>query len=310
MKKLTHEQYLERLLEANKSYKEKKFEVVGEYTDSRAPIKVKNKYGECLVNPNNLLKGAIPTIQTAIDKSNYFIKKAKEIHGNTYDYSKVNYKTSKKNKITIICRKHGDFEQIPYAHLCGQGCRECKRYSRLDGRRLTTEQFIKKANKVHNNLYLYTKSKVKGNKNNVVITCKKHGDFNQSPNSHLKGRGCRKCYLENNGYNKGKFIYFAKGNICRLYLIEVYNDEERFLKIGITSKSVNIRFSGSRKLPYEYNIIKEIESDDSGYVWEEEIRLKQEFKEYKYNPKLNFKGYTECFKLEQKEEIINYLKLL
>lgn len=238
-----------------------------------------------------------------------FIKRAKKVHKNIYDYSLVEYKNSQ-TKIIITCPEHGDFEQIPNVHLRGQGCKECKRFSRLDGRRLTTEKFIEKANKVHNNIYTYTKTEVNGNKNKVTITCKKHGDFEQSPNSHLRGRGCRKCYLENNGYNKGKFIYFAKENICRLYLIEVYDEKERFLKIGITSKSVKIRFSGNRKLPYEYKTIIEIESENAGEIWEKEIKFKQEFKKHKYNPLLNFKGYTECFKLEQKENIINYLKKL
>lgn len=310
MKKLTHKQYIEKLWDNNEYYRKGDFEVSGLYTGGRNKLLIKDKYGECLVNPNNLLKGSKPSIQTSIDKTKYFIEKAKLVHGDKYDYSLVDYKSSEKSKIVITCKEHGNFEQTAHAHLCSQGCEECKRYSRLDGRRLTTEDFIEKADKVHNNLYLYTKSEVKGNKNKVIITCKKHGDFEQSPNSHLKGRGCRKCYLENNGYNKGKFIYFAKNNLCRLYLIEVYNEKERFLKIGITSKSVNIRFSGNRKLPYEYNIILEIKFEDAGYVWEEEVKLKQNFKKHKYKPKLNFKGYTECFNIEQKENIINYLKIL
>lgn len=311
MKKLTHEQYLEKLWNNNENYRNGYFEIIGLYTGSRNKLLVKDKYGKCLVNPVNLLKGVETSIRGAIDKTSYFIKEAKEIHGDKYDYSEVNWKNAKKTKVKIICKTHGIFEQTPDAHINQkQGCGECKRYSRLDGRRLTTENFIKKANKIHNNLYLYTKSEVKGNKNKVIITCKKHGDFQQSPNSHLRGRGCRKCYLENNGYNKSKFIYFAKNNICRLYLIEVYNNEEKFLKIGITSKSVDIRFSGNRKLPYEYNTIIEIESEDAGEIWEKEIKFKQDFKKYKYKPTLTFKGYTECFELEQKENIINYLKNL
>lgn len=310
MKKLTHEQYLVKLWDNNENYRNGEFKVIGEYTGNRNKLLVKNKYGECLVNPNNLLKGVKISIRGSVDKTNYFINEAKDIHKNKYEYLKVNWITSRK-KVVITCKEHGDFEQTPDAHVNQkQGCRECKRYSRLDGYRLTTENFIKKASKVHNNLYLYTKSKVRGNKNKVVITCKKHSDFKQSPNSHLRGRGCRKCYLENNGYNKSKFLYFAKDNICKLYLIEVYNEDERFLKIGITSKTVDTRFSGSRKLPYEYNIIAEVSSKDAGYIWEKEIELKQKFKEHQYSPEIKFKGYTECFKLKQRENIINYLKLL
>lgn len=53
-----------------------------------------------------------------------FIKRAKEIHGNKYDYSKVDYKDNK-TKVTIICPKHGEFEQAPSNHLRSCGCRKC-----------------------------------------------------------------------------------------------------------------------------------------------------------------------------------------
>lgn len=309
MKKLTHEQYLEKLWGLNNNYSSGCFEIIGKYVGSGFPIIVKDKYGECEVNPRNLLNGFKPTIVTAKDKTKYCINQFKEVHKDMYDYSKVKY-TDSKNKVVITCKEHGDFKQGPHEHLIGQGCKECKRYSRLDGRRLTTEKFIKKSNKVHDNLYTYKKSDVKGNKNNVIITCKEHGDFKQTPNSHLKGRGCRECYLENNGYSRGKFVYFARKNKCRIYLIECFLKSERFLKVGITSKSVEVRFKGDKKLPYNYSIIKELEFSDSRYVWDQEVVLKKVFKGHKYRPNIKFKGHTECFKIEAKKEIINYLKLL
>ena len=53
-----------------------------------------------------------------------FIEKAIEVHGNKYDYSKVNYRGSKE-KICIICPKHGEFWQYPSKHLLGDGCAKC-----------------------------------------------------------------------------------------------------------------------------------------------------------------------------------------
>ena len=47
-----------------------------------------------------------------------FIEKARSIHGDKYNYSKVNY-INNKTKVTITCSEHGDFEQIPYNHLQG-----------------------------------------------------------------------------------------------------------------------------------------------------------------------------------------------
>lgn len=243
-----------------------------------------------------------------ISKTEKFINRAVEIHNGFYGYEKAEY-INAKTKLIITCHIHGDFYQTPDAHLNKkQGCKECKRYSRLDGRRLTTEDFIIRASKIHNNYYNYNKTEVNGNKNKVIITCPKHDDFLQSPNSHLKGRGCKKCYLENEGYGKSKFVHFAKQNICSLYLIEVYNTEERFLKIGITSKDVKTRFSGDKKLPYDYKILKVVKSNSSSYIWDKEVEIKRLFKKSKYNPNLKFKGYRECFSSIEKENILNYLK--
>ena len=53
-----------------------------------------------------------------------FIQRAKEIHGDKYDYSKVKY-VNNKTKVCIICPIHGKFEQTPCDHLAGYACRKC-----------------------------------------------------------------------------------------------------------------------------------------------------------------------------------------
>ena len=55
-----------------------------------------------------------------------FIKKAKKVHGDKYDYSKVNYIGSK-IEVTIICPEHGEFWQTPANHKKGHGCPMCAR---------------------------------------------------------------------------------------------------------------------------------------------------------------------------------------
>ena len=120
--------------------------------------------------------------------TNKFIEKAKVVHGNKYDYSKVNYKHST-TKVTITCLIHGDFEQNPVNHILGGNCPRCV----YDNRKLTREQFIEKAKSVHGDKYsyhnfIYINAKTKG-----YITCNEHGDFEQTPNSHLGGSGCPKC---------------------------------------------------------------------------------------------------------------------
>ena len=120
-----------------------------------------------------------------------FILRAREKHGWKYDYSKVKYKNSD-TKVCIICPKHGEFWQTPYHHLNrGQGCPKCI------GRNLTTDEFIKKAKEIHGDKYDYSKATLETLKNKekekICIICPEHGEFLQTPVSHLNGCGCPKC---------------------------------------------------------------------------------------------------------------------
>ena len=64
----------------------------------------------------------------------------------------------------------------------------------IPGKRGTNEQFIKDARKVHGNRYDYSMVEYVNAKTNVMITCTIHGDFPQTPASHINGHdGCRKC---------------------------------------------------------------------------------------------------------------------
>lgn len=87
-------------------------------------IYLKNKYGIVKASMANLKKGFIPNIQTAINKNEYFINQAYEIHPNIYDYSLIEY-VKWDSKISIICPIHGVFQQTPNAHLSGKGCLDC-----------------------------------------------------------------------------------------------------------------------------------------------------------------------------------------
>lgn len=121
-----------------------------------------------------------------------FIEKAKTVHGDKYDYSKVLY-IKQKDKVIIVCPEHGDFEQTPGNHLNGQGCKVCGYNSLRLQYSSTLDEFIKRANKIHNNYYDYSNCIYINSKTNINILCPIHGEFNQKPNSHLNGSGCRKC---------------------------------------------------------------------------------------------------------------------
>ncbi|MDG1272297.1 MAG: helicase-related protein [Flavobacteriaceae bacterium] len=110
----------------------------------------------------------------------------KEIHGNEYDYSQVEYKGGKQ-KIKIICEKHGVFEQTPDSHKKGSGCPTCA------GKNITQEETISEFIKTHKNRYDYSLVKYTTATAKVKIICEKHGVFEQSPISHKRGAGCPLC---------------------------------------------------------------------------------------------------------------------
>ena len=116
-----------------------------------------------------------------------FVNDAIRVHGNKYDYSKVEYKNNH-TKVCIICLEHGEFWQKPCGHLFGQGCPKCA------GRSLTLEDFIKKAREIHGDKYDYSESVYVQSDKKIEIKCNNCGHkFWQKPWSHLQNHGCPNC---------------------------------------------------------------------------------------------------------------------
>jgi len=128
------------------------------------------------------------------DTKEEFIDKSIKVHNYRYNYSLVEYKTNK-IKVKIICKEHGVFEQRPNDHLMGQGCSECKKRKLSRLKRKSLSEFINQSNKIHNNKYDYSKSKYENIDKKVIIICKKHGEFLQTPHRHLSSQGCPKCKM-------------------------------------------------------------------------------------------------------------------
>lgn len=123
---------------------------------------------------------------------NKFIKKAISIHGNRFDYFKVDYKGSE-NKVIITCKIHGDFSQLPASHVFGRGCPKCGINSRTHKRKHTTKWFVDVATKAHQNKYDYSGVDYINSHTKVLVACSIHGKFLQNPYVHLRGLGCPKC---------------------------------------------------------------------------------------------------------------------
>lgn len=147
------------------------------------------KHGLFKQSPGNHTtgQGCPYCITRVIVDTEEFIERARKAHGDLYDYSKVKY-VDGKGKIIIGCKVHGDFEQAASEHIRGRGCYECNGIIRL-----TTEEFIERAKKVHGDRYEYSQVDYVNAHDKVKIICKKHEPFYQSPANHLKGTGCPVC---------------------------------------------------------------------------------------------------------------------
>jgi very-short-patch-repair endonuclease len=116
-------------------------------------------------------------------------------------------------KVMITCPIHGDFPQTPNNHLKGSGCKSCGRNKRSSN----TLEFIKRSESMpeHQNedgtpKYSYGNVVYVNNTTPVSITCQIHGDFPQPPKSHLKGSGCKYCYVDSRRLTKDDFIQRAQ----------------------------------------------------------------------------------------------------
>ena len=224
--------------------------------------------------------------------SSEFIKKASVKHNNKYDYSEVNY-INNYTKISITCLEHGAFKQIPANHLKGKGCPTCTK-----NKKPTTEEFIEKAIRIHDTLYDYSEVVYINSEQKIKIICAVHGVFEQSPSLHINQKnGCPKCANALFGWTKTDFInQCIKNNngLGILYVIRCFNDTESFYKVGITSLSIIERYRKTSSLPYDYDVIHEIQLDPSK-VYDSENDILRTFSKYSYKPLLDFAGQTECF---------------
>lgn len=122
-----------------------------------------------------------------------FIKECIQIHGSLYDYSKTKYEVNNK-KVIVICNIHGEFNITPTSHLQKIGCAKCGTNRTAIANRTSTYKFIERANNIHNGKYIYSNINYINNYTKIKITCPEHGEFMQTPNSHIQGKsGCMKC---------------------------------------------------------------------------------------------------------------------
>ena len=181
-----------------------------------------------------------------------FILKANNVHDNFYDYSKVNY-INAKTKVTITCPLHSDFEQVPASHISGNGCKQCSTLKIAKVLNSNTNNFILKANNIHDNFYDYSKVNYINVRTKVIISCPTHGDFEQVPNYHLSGNGCPVCGTEKSALQQRYQISKQEQEYAD-YLIELLGSEkvEQSNRTILNGKELDI-YLPEHKIAIEYN---------------------------------------------------------
>ena len=239
------------------------------------------EHGEFWQIPNSHLQGNGCPICATNNRSmkqtlttEQFIEKAKQIHGNKYDYSKVVY-VNNHTKVCIICPEHGEFWQTPHKHTISKhGCPACGGSIILNNK-----TFIEKARKIHGDKYDYSQVNYINNREKVCIICNKknkngikHGEFWQEASSHLQGVGCPKCSVIVSDNEKEIVEY------CKMLTNDVIENERTILNgkeldIYMQEYNIAIEYNGLKWHSEQFGKDKNYHLDKTEKCQEKGIRL-------------------------------------
>ena len=289
------------------------------YVDSQVPAKFScESHGDFWKSPTLMLHSKVCSKcnkeEDNKNRQGRFIEKAKEIHGETYDYSNVVYEHSLK-LVSIECREHGLFKQSCSRHLRGFGCPTCGLLRGWAKKRTSFSEFEEVSNKVHDNKYTYLADTYVSLSVNMGIICPEHGMFSQTPSSHKKGSGCPICAkinLTGRGWTRSMFEEMCGEILPSFYCLEISTENETFIKVGITSKTLKERISYMlRKLKKSGAEIEAIYNITAapGLIFDLENHILRVFKEQRFVPSIRFGGWTECFNLGCASEILKEVEI-
>ena len=169
-----------------------------------------------------------------------FIRKAKLKHGDKYDYRHVKFISGDS---AVMIGYNGTFYlQKPYQHLIGN----CPENLKLSIRK-TTNTFVRESMLVHDFKYGYDKTDYTKNQIKVIISCPTHGDFNQTPLSHLQGSGCPNCNESKGEKEIAKYLNSKNINYSRQHKFpDCKNVFELPFDFYIPSMRMIIEFDGKQ----------------------------------------------------------------
>lgn len=212
------------------------------------------------------------------------VKRLIDLYGHDFGYERQkiqNYYTV----LSLKCPDHGLFEQSINNLLRGTACQKCGQERTVEPLRISHEEFMKKLIKIHGDNYILDKTLYTSNREKIILTCRKHGDFKITPSNALSGSGCSRCAQY--GFNPGKKAV--------LYYYRVSTTEGKTLyKIGVTNRSPDDRFT--KKDLSKMSIVAEFKFDTGQDAYEKEQDLINSFSMYKYDGKEILKdGNSELF---------------
>ena len=210
-------------------------------------------HNEYIIRADNFLKGeggCPECLKEKISKNNSlttedFIEKAKAIHGDKYDYSKVNY-VNYDTPVILICPTHGEFEILPKFHLRGDGCSLCSKEKRIASCKKPQEQFIQEVIEKHGDRFDLSQVVYINNRTPVTVTCKKHNEtFSIDPLLFLNSEFCcPKCRKEHKTKATEQFIKEAK---------EVWGDTYDYSETVYVDSSTKVKIICPQHGPFYKN---------------------------------------------------------
>lgn len=151
-------------------------------------------------------------------------------------------------------------------------------------KQLTQQEFIEKSKCIHKNIYDYSLSKYLKSKSKIIILCKVHGKFTQTPNSHLCGRGCPKCvgkfmttkeFIEKaNKIHKNKYAYtkfkYVDTNTRGIITCKIHGEFKQIPDVHLTNHGCP-HCGGNMKMTKKHFIYKAKIKHNNKYTYEKFI---------------------------------------
>ena len=210
-----------------------------DYKDSHTKvIIICKKHGEFSQTPSDHKQGkGCPSCSgTKQLNTAEVVEQFKKKHEERYDYGRVDYKDAH-TKVIIICKKHGEFSQTPNDHKQGKGCPSCS-----GTKQLNTAEVVEQFKKKHEERYDYGRVDYKNSQTKVIIICKEHGEFSQTPKDHKQGKGCPKCasHIASNASSLASLIelfypslHITERHLGNDYEINVFHTDKEILDIYV-----------------------------------------------------------------------------